>query len=131
MREICDILRECEIYYLATIDKNRPKVRPFSTIDIYNNRLYILTGSNKDVSKEIQRNNRVELCALMDEENWIRVSGTLIISDDEDAKKCVLESNPHMKKSFRATDETLEVLYFDKLEAKIYCMDEEIKTIEV
>lgn len=44
MNEVYQFLKECETYYLATIDGNKPRVRPFGTIDMFEGKLYIQTG---------------------------------------------------------------------------------------
>ena len=64
MKEVYEFLKECWVYYLATIDNNEPRVRPFGTVDIYENHLYIQTGKNKDVFKQIEKNNKVEICGF-------------------------------------------------------------------
>ena len=51
MKEVCEFLKECGVYYLATIDGDKPKVRPFGTVEIFENHLYIQTGKKKDVYK--------------------------------------------------------------------------------
>ena len=53
MKEVYDFLKECNVYYLATMDGNSPRVRPFGTIDIFEGKLYIQSGKVKDVSKQI------------------------------------------------------------------------------
>ena len=66
MQEVVDFLKKAEVYYLATIDGDQPRVRPFGTSEIFEDKLYIQTGKIKDVSKQIQANNKVELCAFAD-----------------------------------------------------------------
>ena len=51
MKEVQEFLKQCGIYYLATLDGNQPRVRPFGTIEIFENHLYIQTGKSKSVSK--------------------------------------------------------------------------------
>ena len=64
MQEIYDFLKKCGTYYLATVEGNQPRVRPFGTIDLFDGRLTIQTGKVKDVSKQIQQNPKVEICAF-------------------------------------------------------------------
>ena len=56
MKEIYDFLKESGTYFLATSDNDQPQVRPFGTIDIFENKLYIQTGKIKDVSHQIEKN---------------------------------------------------------------------------
>ena len=128
MEEIKEFLKKCGVYYLSTIDNGKPRVRPFGTIEIYDNHLYIQTGKNKDVSKQININPNVELCGFIDGK-WIRVSGKLIIDDRIEAKKYMLDNNPSLRSMYNEYDSNTEVLYFESGKAIIYSFSEEPKII--
>lgn len=64
MERVAKFLKEAEIYYLATVEGNQPRVRPFGTAHIFEDRLYIQTGKVKDVSKQIHANPKVVICAF-------------------------------------------------------------------
>lgn len=111
MREVYDFLKKCETYYLATVEDGQPRVRPFGTVDLFEGKLYIQTGKVKDVSKQIQQNPRVELCAF-DGEKWLRLSGKLVRDDRVEAKEHMLAGYPSLQAMYSATDDNTEVLYF-------------------
>lgn len=129
MEEVKDFLKECGVYYLATIDGDTPKVRPFGTIEIYNNRLYIQTGKKKDVYKQIQNNNKVEICAFKDGK-WLRLCGELIPDDTVEAKKDMLDKNPSLRSMYNELDDNTIVLYFVNAKATFSSFTEESRTIE-
>lgn len=116
MQEVYDFLKKCETYYLATVEGDQPRVRPFGTVDIFEDKLYIQTGKSKDVSKQIQENPKVELCAF-DGERWLRLSGKLIRDDRVEAKEHMLEGYPSLQAVYSATDDNTEVLYFEDVTA--------------
>lgn len=117
MNEIYDFLKKAGVYYLATVEEDgQPRVRPFGTIDLFEDKLYIQTGKVKNVSKQIQKNPKVEICAFIDNQ-WIRVSGKLVRDDRIAAKEHMLEAYPHLKNMYSAEDDNTEVLYFDGGEA--------------
>ena len=60
MQEVYEFLKKTGTYYLATVEEDQPRVRPFGTIDLFEDKLYIQTGKVKDVSKQIQKNGKVE-----------------------------------------------------------------------
>ena len=66
MERVYEFLKNCETYYLATVEGDQPRVRPFGTVDIFEGKLYIQTGKVKDVSKQIKANPKVEICAFAD-----------------------------------------------------------------
>ena len=112
MEEVKIFLKEAGVYYLATVDGNKPKVRPFGTAEIFEDKLYIQTGKSKDVYKQIMANPNVEICAFKDGK-WIRVSGNLVRDDRVEAKKDMLDKNPNLRGMYNELDDNTEVLYFE------------------
>ena len=111
MQEVFEFLKKCNTYYLATVEGDQPRVRPFGTIDIFEDKLYIQTGKVKNVSKQIAANPKVELCAF-GEGTWVRVAGTLVRDDRVEAKQHMLDNYPSLQQMYSATDDNTEVLYF-------------------
>lgn len=111
MKSVYDFIKACETYYLATVEDGQPRVRPFGTINIFEGKLYIQTGKSKDVSKQIQANPKVEICAFKNGE-WLRVAGTLVRDDRVEAKAHMLDAHPQLKAMYSAEDDNTEVLYF-------------------
>ena len=111
MQEVLDFLKTCGTYYLATVDGDQPRVRPFGTIHIFEDKLYIQTGKVKEVSKQIQKNPKVELCGFA-QGKWVRVAGELVRDDRIEAKKSMLDAYPSLQNMYSAEDDNTEVLYF-------------------
>jgi uncharacterized pyridoxamine 5'-phosphate oxidase family protein len=128
MEEVQKFLKECGVYYLATIDNDKPRVRPFGTIEIFEGHLYIQTGKSKNVSKQIEKNPNVELCAFKDGK-WIRVEGKLVRDDRVEAKKDMLDKNPNLRGMYDELDDNTEVLYFESGIATISSFTEPPKII--
>ena len=118
MNEVYEFLNKCGTYYLATMDGDQPRVRPFGTIDLYEGKLYIQTGKVKNVSKQIEANPKVELCAFNGQE-WIRIAGTLVRDERIEVKEHMLNKYPHLKNMYSASDDNTEVLYFKNAKAII------------
>lgn len=112
MQEVYEFLKKCGVYYLATVDGDQPRVRPFGTAEIFEGKLYIQTGKIKDVSKQIQANSKVEVCAFADG-TWVRIAGKLIRDDRREPKVYMLDQNPSLKAIYSADDDNTEVLYFE------------------
>ena len=129
MQEVYEFLKACGTYYLATVEGNQPRVRPFGTIDIFEDKLYIQTGKVKDVSKEMQANPKVEICDF-DGQKWIRVAGEVVRDDRVEPKKHMLDSYPNLQALYRADDDNTEVLYLKNATATISSFTEEPKVIK-
>ncbi|MBD5094345.1 MAG: pyridoxamine 5'-phosphate oxidase family protein [Subdoligranulum sp.] len=128
MQEVFDFLKQCGTYYLATTEGDQPRVRPFGTVDIFEGKLYIQTGKVKDVSKQIQQNPKVELCAF-GKGKWLRVSGRLVRDDRIEAKEHMLAAYPSLQKTYSAADDNTEALYFEDATAKFYSFTSETEEI--
>ena len=118
MKEVREFLKEAGVYYLATVEGNKPKVRPFGTIEIFEDKLYIQTGKKKAVYKQILDNPNVEICAFKDGK-WIRLSGELVPDDRVEAKKDMLDKNPSLRGMYNENDDNTIVLYFKNAKAVI------------
>lgn len=128
MKEVQEFLKECGVYYLATVEGDQPRVRPFGTAEIFDEHLYIQTGKKKDVFKQISENNNVEICAFKDGK-WIRVTGKLILDDRVEAKKYMLDMNPDLRGMYNELDDNTAVLYFESGQAIISSFTDAPKVI--
>ena len=128
MQEVFQFLKDCGTYYLATVEGNQPRVRPFGTVDLFEGKLYIQTGKAKEVSKQIQENPNVELCAFADGK-WLRVAGQLVRDDRREAKKHMLDAYPELRGLYSEDDDNTEVLYFRDATATFSSFTEEPRTV--
>lgn len=129
MKEVYEFLKEAGTFYIATIDGDKPRVRPFGVVNIFEDKLYIQTGKRKNVSKQIEINNNVEICTFLNGK-WIRLEGKLISDDRIEAKKSMLDANPSLRSMYDENDDNTEVLYFENATATIYSFTEEPKVIK-
>ena len=129
MAEVLKFLKECGVYYLATVDGDKPRVRPFGTAEIFDNHLYIQTGKVKDVYKQIEKNPNVEICAYSNG-RWIRIEGKLIPDERIEAKKDMLDKNPTLRGMYNENDDNTIVLYFESAKATISSFTEQPRVIE-
>ena len=111
IEKVYQFLDEAGMYFLATKDGDQPRVRPFGTVLLMKDRLYIQTGKVKDVSKQIAADPKVEICAFKDG-TWLRVSGELENDDDYDVKVAMLDKMPDLKARYSADDDNMQMLYF-------------------
>ena len=111
MQKAYEFLKKAGTYYLATVEGDQPRVRPFGTIHIFEDKLYIQTGKVKSVSRQLHANPKAEICTFAGGE-WIRVSGELVEDDRLEARESMLEAYPSLKAMYAADDGNTEVFYF-------------------
>lgn len=129
MKEVYEFLKECGTYYLATMDGDQPRVRPFGTVDIFEDKLYIQTGKSKNVSKQMQENPKIEICALKGDK-WLRVTAEVVSDENKEAKKHMLDNYPNLQDKYSPDDDNTEVLYLKNVKAVISSFTEEDITYE-
>ena len=112
MDRVVKFLKDAGTYYLATVDGDQARVRPFGTVNVFEGKVYIQTGKSKDVSKQIHANPKVEICAFMNGE-WLRVAGKLIEDDRREARQSMLDAYPQLQAMYSADDGNTEVFYFE------------------
>ena len=110
MKRVLEFLKKAEVYYLATVENDQPRVRPFGTVNEFEGRLYIQTGKVKPVSHQIAKNPRAEICAFADGA-WVRVTCELVEDDRYEAKKSMLDAYPNLRGMYDENDGNTQVLY--------------------
>ena len=110
MKEVYEFLKQCGTYFLATVEGDQPRVRPFGTVDVFEGRLYIQTGKVKKVSKQLAVNPKVEICAVMGDK-WLRVEALAVEDDRLEPKNHMLDQYPSLKGRYKADDGNTQVLY--------------------
>ena len=128
MNEVYEFLKKCGVYYLATVEGDQPRVRPFGTIDMFEGKLYIQTGRVKDVANQMKANGKVELSGMADNK-WIRVTATAVLDDNVAAQTHMLEGYPSLKAQYQPGDGNTEVYYLTDVTAQICSFAEPAKTI--
>ncbi len=128
IERVYQFLNEAQTYYLATVEGNQPRVRPFGTALLYGGRLYIQTGKVKPVSRQLAANPKAEICAFKDG-RWLRVAGELANDDSREVKLAMLEKMPSLKGMYSADDGNMQMLYFRNAAATFSSFTEAPETI--
>ena len=129
MERVCSFIKDAQTYYLATVDGDQPRVRPFGTIHIFEDKLYIQTGRSKDVAKQLAANPKAEICAFKDGV-WLRVVGELVDDDRFEPKKSMLDAYPDLRAMYDPADSNPEVLYFKNAKATFSSFTAAPETVE-
>ena len=129
MQEVLEFLQKAGTYYLATVEGDQPRVRPFGTYHIFEGKLYIQTGKSKPCSKQMAANPKIEICAFF-EGAWIRIEATAVNDDRVEAKASLLDAYPMLKDRYSAEDNNCQVLYLKDAVATIASFSGEPKVIK-
>ncbi len=128
MNEVYEFLKQSGTYYLATVDGDQARVRPFGTVDLYEGKLYIQTGNTKAVSIQMKKNPKIEIAAVLGDK-WIRISAEAVFDNNLAASEHLLLAYPELATMYRADDGYTEVFYLKNATATIYSHTEAPKQI--
>ena len=119
MNEVYEFLKKCGVYYLATVEGDQPRVRPFGTYDVFEGKLYIQTGLVKPVAKQIAANPKVELSAMSPDGAWIRITAEAVLDDNIAAQTHMLDAYPSLQAMYKPGDGNTAVYYLKNATATI------------
>lgn len=118
MKRVYEFLKKAEVYYLATVEGDQPRVRPFGTVNEFEDKLYIQTGKVKPTSRQLAVNPKAELCAFKDGA-WIRIACELVEDDRVEARKSMLDAYPNLRRMYDENDGNTQVFYMKNVTATI------------
>lgn len=119
MNEIYEYLKTCGTFFLATMDGDQPRVRPFGAVATYEGKLYIQTGNIKKVFAQMIANQKIEISAMGKDGSWIRLSAIAVQDDRMEARQNLLDENPALKGMYAADDGNCEAFYLENATATI------------
>lgn len=128
MEEVYQFLKECGTYYLATVEGDQPRVRPFGTIDVFDGRLTIQTGKVKEVSKQMMENPKIEICAFHGG-RWLRVAAKAVEDPRLEAQQHMLDEYPSLKDRYQAGDGNTQIFALTEVTATFSSFTEEPRTV--
>ena len=130
MTRIYNFLKQAEVYYLATLEGDQPRVRPFGTVNLFEDKLYIQTGKIKPVSRQLAANPKAEICAFY-QGAWLRVACELVEDDRVEAKKAMLDAYPNLRGMYDEQDGNTQVFYMKNATATFCAFGKEPEVVEI
>ncbi len=129
IEKVCTFLKEAGTYYLATVEGDQPRVRPFGTAHIFEDKLYIQTGLVKDCAKQMIANPKVEICAFKNG-TWLRVAGEAVLDERIEAQESMLADYVSLQKMYKAGDGNTAVFYLKNAKATFSSFTAAPETVE-
>lgn len=118
MEEVLKFLKDAGTFYLATVEGDQPRVRPFGAVCAFEGKLYIVTNNQKKCYAQMMANPKVEISGMAGPK-WIRIEAKAIRDDRREARAAMLEANPSLGRMYSVDDGIVEVLYLADATATI------------
>ena len=91
--EILELVRENPVSHMATVEGGSPRVRAMETPIVDEKGLTFLTGTHKDVCRQLLADPSVELCYWSPEKGLqLRIRGMMELLSDESVKREIVET---------------------------------------
>jgi uncharacterized pyridoxamine 5'-phosphate oxidase family protein len=130
-KSVCEFVKECGFYFIATAEGDQPRVRPFGTMTLYENRLYIQTSKQKYIAKQLKANPKIEICAYNQSSGeWMRIAATAVADERIEAKKYILDQYPDLKSMYSPNDDKTLILYLKDVTVMLNSFGGETKTVK-
>lgn len=129
IERVCEFLKEAGTYYLATVEGDQPRVRPFGTVHIFEGKLYFQTGLVKDVAKQMAANPKVEICAFH-KGQWLRIAAEAVYDERFEAQTSMLDAYPSLQNMYKAGDGNTAVYWLKNAKATFSSFTAAPETVE-
>ncbi|GHU59689.1 pyridoxamine 5'-phosphate oxidase [Clostridia bacterium] len=131
MSEILNFLNEAKVFYLATADGNKPRVRPFGFVMEFEGKLYFCTSGSKPSFEQLNANPNVEISTAIENKGWLRVSGEAVFDTRSEVSEKIFETAPQLKDMYGKPDSpALKPFYIKNGEATFSSMTAAPRTVK-
>ena len=97
MSRLNDFLTEAGVFFLATVDGDRPRLRPLGAHLEMDGKVIFGVGDFKEVYRQLTVNPHTEIVACKPDGHWLRYSGTAVFETDGKYAEAILEGAPHLR----------------------------------
>ena len=131
MNEVLKFLTDNSTFYIATVDGDLPRVRPFGFVMEYEGKLCFCTNNQKEIYKQLKTNPNFEVCTTSKTGEWLRLKGKAVFNTSRQSKQAALDTMPSLKKMYSVDDSIYEIFYIENGEATFSDMKGTSRTIKL
>ena len=114
-----EYLKNAGMFFIATEDGEKPKVRPFSFYTIFDDKIYFGVGTFKDCYKQLQNNPNVEISAS-NGKGFLRYYGKATFIENQALLDQAFAEAPFLSKIYNEeTGKKLGMFYLTEATAEI------------
>lgn len=131
MNEVLKFLQDNPVFYIATVDGDTPKVRPFGFVMEYEGKLCFSTNNEKNVYKQLKANPKFEISTASKTGEWLRLKGKAVFITSKESKKAALDASPFLRNMYSVEDPIFEIFCVDDGEATFADMKGSSRTVKL
>ena len=94
-KKVYDFLEKAGIFYLATVEGDQPRVRPYGAMLYFEDKIYIMAFGKTNATRQIAANQKAEICAFKGQ--TLRIACTLVEDNRPEVGKALVDKMPALK----------------------------------
>jgi len=119
MNRVVELLQQGITFYIATLDGDQPRVRPFGAVSDIDGKIYLATNNTKAVYRQLLKNPKIEICTALPDMRWIRVTAEAVADDSRAIKEKMLSLNPALTSMYSVDDGIFVTILLERGTAKV------------
>lgn len=128
IEKVYDFLKKAGTFYLATIENDQPRVRPYGAMLFFEGKIYIMAFGKTNATRQIAANNKAEICAFKGQ--TLRIECSLIEDNRQEVGTALVNQMPVLKDALGEHGENGVMYYLADATASFYKMMELEETIK-
>lgn len=127
IKKVYDFLEKAGTFYLATVEDNQPRVRPYGAMLMFEDKIYIMAFGKTNATRQIAANPRVEICAFKGQ--TLRIACTLVEDNRVEVGRALVEKMPMLKAALGENGENGVMYYLKDAKADFFKMMELVESV--
>ncbi len=112
MKELIEFLSKNKFGSLATCMEHQPDNRPMECAFVSEKGLFFYTKQGEDLAEQISKNPNVCFTATDPNYNYIKIKGSVVVSDDEEDQVSILNNSSFAKQVFKEKDRSSMIVFY-------------------
>lgn len=105
MSNECKFIKECDCFFVVTMNENFPACRPFGAIMEVGDKLYISTHDGNEAHKQLRANENIQIIAKKQgTREWLRITGIAKECNDISLKQRFMDECPILVSHYSSAD---------------------------
>ena len=129
VKKVYDFLEKAGTFYLATVEGDQPRVRPYGALLYFEDKIYIMAFGKTNATRQIAANQKAEICAFKGQ--TLRIECELVEDNRPEVGKALVDKMPLLKNLGLGENGENGVMYYLKnATAYFFKMMELVETIK-
>ncbi len=127
IQKVYDFLEKAGTFYLATVEGDQPRVRPYGAMLFFEGKIYIMAFGKTNVTRQIAANPKAEICAFKGQ--TLRIECTLVEDNRSEVGRALVDKMPVLKSALGENGENGVMYYLKDAKADFFKMMDLAETV--